>query len=175
MMAKMLNQRKKWLWLAMGLLIYGCGYRFPGGGEIPGGIQTISIPLFTNRTNEIDLENTLTNDLVNEFIIRRKKALADNDTVAEGILKGEITSVATHTIAQTEAGGAIEREVVVKVNLRLIDQKGEVVWMTRSVAEQETYDVGSGSIEAEQNRQAAIEELSDRLAEKIYNRLMEDF
>ena len=92
-MVNVLNQGKKWLWVAMGLLVCACGYRFPGGGEIPGGIQTVSIPLFTNRTNELNLENILTDDLVNEFIVRRKKALADNDAAAEGILKGEIVSI----------------------------------------------------------------------------------
>jgi len=35
--------------------------------------------------------------------------------------------------------------------------------------------VGANSLETELNRQEAIQELSVRLAEKIYNRLIEDF
>lgn len=161
--------------MAMGVFVCACGYRFPGGGELPGGIKTVSIPLFVNRTNDIGLENTITNDLTNEFIIRRKDALADDDKMAGSILKGEIISVHTRTITQTGAGGSVEREVVVEVDLKLIDNTGQITWVTRSVAARETYYVGANDIETELNRREAIEELSVRLAEKIFNRLTEDF
>lgn len=174
-MAKILNQRRIWLLVAMGVFVCACGYRFPGGGEIPGGIKTVSIPLFVNRTNEIGLENTITNDLTNQFIIRRKKALVDDEKMAGGILNGEIVSVFTRTITQTEAGGSVEREVVVAIDLKLTDKKDQLVWVTRGVAARETYDVGANSLETELNRQEAIQELSVRLVEKIYNRLIEDF
>ncbi|MEA3232493.1 MAG: LPS assembly lipoprotein LptE [Thermodesulfobacteriota bacterium] len=170
-----MNQRSIWLLVATGLFICACGYRFPGGGEIPGGIRAVSIPLFVNRTNEVGLENTITNDLTNEFIIRRKKALADNDETADGILYGEIASVLTRTITQTEAGGSVEREVIVGVDLKLTNKKDQVIWATRSVTARETYDVGASSLATEINRREAIQQLSVRLAEKIYNRLIEDF
>ena len=174
-MANILNQRRIWLLVAIGAFVCACGYRFPGGGEIPGGIKTVSIPLFVNRTNEIGLENTITNDLTNEFIIRRKKALADDKNLADGILNGEVVSIFTRTITQTEAGGSVEREVVVAVDLKLTDKKDQVVWAPRGIAARETYDVGASSLETELNRREAIQELSIRLAEKIYNRLIEDF
>lgn len=173
-MANRLNKRI-WLLVAMGVFVCACGYRFPGGGEIPGGIKTVSIPLFVNRTNELGLENTITNDLINEFIIRRKKALADDEEMADGVLNGEIVSVFARTITQTGAGGSVEREVVVAVDLKLIDKKDQVVWAPRGVGARETYDVGANSLETELNRQEALQELSVRLAEKIYNRLIEDF
>ena len=174
-MANRLNQRRIWLLVAIGLFVCACGYRFPGGGEIPGGIKTLFIPLFVNRTNDIGLENTITNDLTNEFIIRRKTALADNETMADGILNGEVASVFTRTITQTGAGGSVEREVVVAVDLKLTDKKDQVVWAPRGIAARETYGVGANSLETELNRREALQELSIRLAEKIYNRLIEDF
>lgn len=174
-MANRLNQGSIWLLVTMGVLVCACGYRFPGGGEIPGGIKRVSIPLFVNRTNEIGLENIITNDLTNEFIIRRKDALADDDKMADGILKGEIVSVHTRTITQTGAGGSVEREVVVEVDLKLTDNTDQIIWVRRSVAARETYYVGANNIEAELNRREAIEELSVRLAEKIFNRLTENF
>lgn len=174
-MANKLNLRQIGWLVFVSLIICACGYRFPGGGEIPGGIQTVSIPLFENLTNEIGLENILTNDLTNEFITRRKKSLATDDKSADGMLYGKIVSVLTRTITQTEAGGSVEREVVVVVDVKLTDQEEQVVWITRGVRARENYDVGANSLEAEANRLEAIEELSVRLSEKIYNRLMEDF
>jgi outer membrane lipopolysaccharide assembly protein LptE/RlpB len=155
--------------------ISGCGYRFPGGGDIPGGLASVSIPLFTNLTNEIGLENIITNDLTNEFIVRRKKSLSTDDAAADGRLEGKIVSVNTRTITQTVSGGSVEREVVVAVNVRLLDKDGQVVWLAQNVSARENYDVGSNSTTADANRQEAIEALSVRLAEKIFNRLVEDF
>ncbi len=174
-MTKITNHWRIGLLVFASLLICACGYRFPGGGEIPGGIRAVSIPLFDNLTNEIGLENILTNDLTNEFLIRRKKSLAKDDTTADGRLLGNIVSILTRTITQTEAGGSIEREVVVVVDVKLIDQKEQVVWTTRGITSRENYDVGADSTVAEVNRQEAIRELSVRLSEKIYNRLMDDF
>ena len=174
-MLNILIQRRIWLLMAMGLFVGACGYRFPGAGEIPGGIKTVWIPLFLNRTNEIGLENTLTNDLTNEFITRRKNALASDEKTAGGVLIGEIVSIFTRTITQTQAGGTVEREVVVTVDLKLTSENDQVAWASRGVSARETYDVGANSLEAEVNRQEALLLLSDRLAEKMYNRLVEDF
>lgn len=174
---KRVNLNGLWLLAAIGIgiLVCACGYRFPGGGEIPGGIKNVSIPLFINRTNEVGLENIITNDLTNEFIIRRKEALADDDQMADGILRGEIVSVQTRTISQTGAGGSVEREVIVRVDLRLSDSADQIKWVSRNIAARETYYVGGNSVETDLRRFVAIEELSTRLAENIFNRLTENF
>ncbi len=180
-MGSRLGVRKWHNWVIVTLFIFsligygGCGYRFPGGGEIPGGLTLVSIPLFTNLTNEIGLENTLTNDLTNEFIVRRKKSLSTDDEMADGSLEGKIVSVNTHTITQTVSGGSVEREVVVAVDVRLIDKDGQLLWLANNVSARENYDVGSNATTADANRQEALEALSVRLAEKIFNRLVEDF
>lgn len=164
----------RWLLLALTLFICACGYRFPGDGALPGGIQTIFIPLFTNRTNEIGVENIITDDLTNEFILQRKGALAD-DKQADSVLSGAVVSVLTRTISQTGGGASVEREVVVNVELKLTDKSGQLIWIARRLSAREPYDVGDNNIETNRRRRDAIETLSTRLAQKIYNRLTEDF
>jgi outer membrane lipopolysaccharide assembly protein LptE/RlpB len=160
--------------VTLALFVCACGYRFPGAGALPGGIQKIYIPLFSNRTNEVGIENIVTDDLTNEFILQRKEALTD-DKQADGVLSGTIVSVLTRTISQTGEGASVEREVVVKVELKLTDKNGRLVWITRWLSAREPYTVGDNNIETDRRRRDAIETLSTRLAQKIYNRLTEDF
>jgi outer membrane lipopolysaccharide assembly protein LptE/RlpB len=157
------------------LLPLACGYNFAGGGALPGGVQTVFVELFVNRTNEIGVENTFTNDLVNEILLNRnKRALATRDQ-AESILKCTIVSLASNTIAQTSTGRATERRLVVVVDAELVDRQGRVIWSAGKIRSYEPYDVGADETETELNRSVALRELSQRLAENIYNRMTEDF
>jgi outer membrane lipopolysaccharide assembly protein LptE/RlpB len=173
-MPRALKPKLRWGFVALTLFVCACGYRFPGGGGLPGGIDTVFIPLFTNRSNEIGVENIITDDLTNEFILQRKGALADENK-ADGVLSGVIVSVLTRTISQTGEGASVEREVVVTVGLKLTDKDGQLTWAVQRLSGREPYDVGNNSIETNRRRRDAIEILSTRLAEKIYNRLTDNF
>jgi len=173
-MPRALKPKIRWGFVALTIFVCACGYRFPGGGGLPGGIQSVFIPLFTNRSNEIGIENIITDDLTNEFILQRKGALADENQ-ADGVLTGVIVSVLTRTISQTGEGASVEREVVVSVGLKLTDKNGQLTWVAQRLSAKEPYDVGDNSIETNRRRRDAIEILSTRLAEKIYNRLTENF
>ena len=174
-MAPRLKPKFCWLLLTLTLCVCACGYRFPGSGTLPNGIEKVYIPLFTNRTNEVGVENIITDDLTNEFILQRKRALTDDDQ-ADGILSGVVASILTRTISQTGEGASVEREVVVRVELRLTDKNGKLVWLDQNLTAREPYKVGGDdNIETSRRRRDAIETLSTRLAQKIYNRLTDDF
>ena len=156
------------------LLSVACGYNFAGGGSLPAGVQTVFVELFENRSNEIGIENTFTNDMVNEILLNRKQALATRDQ-AESILRCTIVSLSSNTISQTSTGRATERRLVVVVDAELVDHKGSVIWSAGKIRSYEPFDVGADEAETEQNRRTALQELSERLAENVYNRLTEDF
>lgn len=156
------------------LLPLACGYNFAGGGALPAGVQTVFVELFENRSNEIGIENTFTNDMVNEILLNRKQALATRDQ-AESILKCTIVSLTSNTISQTSTGRATERRLVAVVDAQLVDRQGGVIWSAGKIRSYEPYDVGADEAETEQNRSVALRELSERLAENVYNRLTEDF
>ncbi len=173
-MKQILKSRIHWLLIVLTLIVCACGYRFPGGGSLPGGIQKVYISLFTNRTNEVGIENIITDDLTNEFILQRKGTLTD-DNRADGTLTGTVASVLTRTISQTGQGASVEQEVVVRVALKLTDKSGRLVWIDRQLSGREPYAVGDNNIETSQHRREAIKTLSTRLAQKIYNRLTDNF
>lgn len=161
--------------LLAGVMIFGsCGYKFTGGGELPKGIQTVFVDLFENKSREVDFETQLTNDLTNEFILKRKEALESENT-AEAILTGTIVSVNSSTISQTKQGSSVEQTVRMVLNVELLNRQGETIWRRKAISDHEEYLVGGNSSETDANLQEALIVLSERMAEQIYNMLTEDF
>ena len=57
----------------------------------------------------------------------------------------------------------------------LVQPGGRKLWSAQNITVSETYSAGESSSDSDANREDAIAELSRRLAERIYNRLTEDF
>ena len=163
-----------WTVLILGLFFSGCGYHFAGGGSFPAEIKSISISILENRTAQTGVESIFTNDIIYE-VTRDKKVRLTSKEKADATLTGVIASMRTDTISRTGKYTSAERRVIVTVDLKLTDRDGQVIWSAKGLSSNEEYDVASDKQATEQNRRAAISELSKRLAEKIYNRLTDDF
>ncbi|MFH0996922.1 MAG: LPS assembly lipoprotein LptE [Pseudomonadota bacterium] len=160
----------------IGLLpvLWGCSYRFSGTGSLPSGITRIYISVIENKTSEAGIERYLTDDLINEFIMRRKDVLSRQED-AEGILSGSIEYIQDMSIAHRSQSKSTQSRVVLGITLKLVDQKGKTVWAVNGINANQAYKVTDDKTLTEQHKKAAIQFLSKRLAEKIYNRLTDDF
>jgi 2-keto-3-deoxy-galactonokinase len=166
--------RKLWITLLLCIFFSACGYRFTGSGSFRGGITSLSIEVFENRTSETGVETTFTNDLIYEVTRDQKVALTRKET-ADAVLTGVIASIWTENISYQEAYASLERRVHVSVDLRLTDLDGKKIWSVKGVTDNEAYAVAQIRQATEQNRDDAISILSKRLAENLYHRLTEDF
>jgi outer membrane lipopolysaccharide assembly protein LptE/RlpB len=162
------------------VLIFGmataCGYRFAGSGSFPEGVETIFVEVIENRTSKIGVERIVTNQLIFEFSRQRESSLVSKLEQADAVIKGTINSIRTQTISRLGTDVANEREVVMTVDLRLIKKDGgAVLWAAKGLSDREAYDVNSDKIATDRNEEAAIRRLSERLSERIFNRLTADF
>jgi len=158
------------------LLLTACGYRFSGSGAFPGGVNSIFIEVLENRTSKSGVERIVTNQLIFEFSRQRERSLVSNQEEADAVLKGSINSLRTQTISRVGTELASEREVVMTVDLRLIKKDGgAIVWGANGLSDREAYDVNNSKIETDRNEELAIGRLSERLSERIFNRLTDDF
>ena len=155
-------------------ILFACGYRFSGSGELPAGVKTVFINIFENSTIEADVEKTFTDDLVNEFILSQKDPVREKDQ-ADAILQGRIESIYEETISNTSQGSSLEREVTAIVSVKLSNQQGALLWSSGKIAESEAFIVGANNLETNENKQKALINVSKKLAQRIYNRLTEDF
>ncbi len=160
------------VWLSA--FLGGCGYRFSGQGDFTGGIETLHVRVFENRTADAAAAVIFTNDLIYE-ITRRRAVTVTSAPEAEATLTGVITGVHADTVSRKSASESLERRLRAAVDLKITDRKGNVVWSASGVTAEETYDVSGGGSVSDQGRRAALIRLSKRLAENMYNRLLDDF
>ena len=141
---------------------------------MPEGIKSLSIKMLKNRTSETGAENIFTNDLIYEITSFGKVVLTKEDS-ADGILSGVIESMRVDAISHRDSYTSLERRVIVTLSLKLTDQTGRVIWSAKDFSVSEDYIVSSDKQATERNRREAIKTLSKRFAEKVYNRLTDDF
>ncbi len=160
--------------LLAGLLLPACGYRFSGGGSIPGDAETISVLMLQNRTSEIGIQATLTDDIIYEVTRRDSSRIAKPDS-ADAVLAGIVQTVQDTDIAHTGTSTASQRRVTLTVDMMLEHPDGTVLWRRKGLSDYEAYDVAVDKTRTELNRQTAIERLSKRMAELIYRSMTDDF
>jgi outer membrane lipopolysaccharide assembly protein LptE/RlpB len=152
-----------------------CGYQFAGRGELPGGIQTLSVRILDNRTSESGVETIFTNSLINELNRRRRGSVVE-DARADAVLQGSIESLAWETVARVGTRTAAERRVYASLVLTLTDMQGNVLWRRSGLRAEQAYAVVEGNKSAtESNRRRAITTLSEQMAETVYRRLTDHF
>lgn len=156
------------------LSVAGCGYRFAGGGTLPGGIQTVNVQVFQNRTAETGLESLVTNDVIYEFTRSGQNNVVDRET-ADAFLSGSIDSMRIDSIARRSYQSTSERQIVLTGSAKLKGKNDDVIWEAKGIAVKGNYLVGAGDSDSERNKSDRIKELSKRLAEKIYQRLTDNF
>ena len=163
------------LFFLCALLGQACSYRFSGSGGFPGNAEKIFIEIFENRTSKAGIERVVTNQLVFEFTRQRGRSLASDANDADATLKGVIQSIRTRTISRVGTEVANEREVIMTLDLRLIKQNGEVIWAAKGLSGRQAYDVSDLKLENDRNESLAIARLSERISERIFSRLTDDF
>jgi outer membrane lipopolysaccharide assembly protein LptE/RlpB len=156
-------------------MIAACGYQFAGRGELPGGIQTLTVKILENRSSESGVETVFTNSLINELNRRRRGSVVE-EARADAILKGSIESLGWETVARVGTHTAAERRVYASLALSLTDMHGNVLWKRRGLRAEQAYAVVEGNKSAtESNRRRAITILSEQMAETVYRRLTDHF
>lgn len=153
----------------------GCGYHFKGAGlGAPEGVKTIAIPMLKNKTTKPGIETVFTGDLAYEFTRSKALEVVKNET-ADAVLIGSIASLRTNTVAHTADYVSDERRVTVSLSLILKRHDGKVIWTGSRLSDNEIYQVAGDRATTDDNERKAIEKISERLAEKIHTRILEDF
>jgi flagellar hook-basal body complex protein FliE len=156
------------------LLVTACGYRFSGGGDLPGGTKKLNIGIFENRTNENGLESSIANDLIYQFTRFGNLQLTEK-AEADAFLTGTIKSVQSVTISHENANTSLERRIQVTLSVKLSSTEGGLIWSDNAISAYETYAVGTIKAQTEKNKKSALAKLSSRVAERIYYRLTDNF
>jgi outer membrane lipopolysaccharide assembly protein LptE/RlpB len=175
-MQRVLNSITRFALMSVGIWgLVACGYHFQTAGVIPAGLEPIFVEVFQNRTNQAGLETTVTNAIAFEFVKRNDASLAHSAADASVIMKGVIQSVELQTVSTRGRDVAGERQVTMRIDVQLVAADGKVKWAAKNLSGQESYAVSNDKFLNDERQRAALGLVSTRIAERVYDRLTDNF
>jgi S-methylmethionine-dependent homocysteine/selenocysteine methylase len=168
-------RRAAWLAICLAFLAGGCGYGFRGTViNLPKDIKTIAIPYFKNTTPEIGIEKIFTDETIYQFTRSQLLKLVSSD-VADVILQGTITQVAIADVTLSSQETSRDRQVQVQISITLKRRNGQIVWQDPAMSYKRSYPVAADSLITDRQKLDAIRLVAQELAERIHDRVFENF
>ena len=155
------------------LVISGCGYHTAGkGGRMPGGVESLAIPVFENRTAKPDIESDLTSSFVTEFVTSVKV-----EEEAGHAMYGVIKSYELKPVSFTESDINQEYRLTVALALTIVDKSsGQIIWRKENITDYEDFTVNINDVsETTESEKAALRKLARDTARLVKERMLERF
>lgn len=155
-------------------MVTACGYRLEGGGYINKGVSRVAVTVFENRSSETLAGVSFTNQLIQEIQAKTDTVVVDADKTTRKIV-GTVNSITFSALARTTTETVVERQVTAVVDIQLVGPGGEIIWSVKNMAVTESYQVKSNRVDDTVNKQAALDKIALRTAEKVIGQMMNDF
>jgi outer membrane lipopolysaccharide assembly protein LptE/RlpB len=157
------------------ILLWGCGYQMVGGEtHVPPGIRSVSIKTFINQTLEPGIEIPFTQAFLREFILDRRVKVVDRKE-ADSVLEGSIKSFNVFSVSYDASGLAKEYQTTVAMDVILKKPNGDVLWEEKNLTETRWYRTSPSILITEGNKQVALQQAGQFMAERIRNRFFYNF
>jgi len=154
----------------------GCGYR-PVVRDVEsrfGEGKTVSIPIFANKTYKPNLENFLLNDLIDEFAKRKGLRVKEMDS-SDYTLSGEVLTYGKVAISYSGFDIVKEYRATMTVTATLRKNSNQQVIWRGNLSWSQDFPASTDLAILQNSEDAAIQEISRRLAQQIYLKMSEDF
>lgn len=151
----------------------GCGYSLRG--NLPAHIRTVAVPIFTNKTQEPAVENTITAAVIDAFANSgRLKVVTAAE--ADSILVGEIVGYQLQSLAFDRQINIREYRLLVTLNLQFRDvRRGGMLWRQDGLQEKSDFRVPGQAAETISREEGAVREAAVDIGRKIVNLAVDRF
>jgi outer membrane lipopolysaccharide assembly protein LptE/RlpB len=165
-------------WLAAAILLGGCGYHVVGrDSKLPATWKTIAIPALVNKTSEYRVEQRFTQALIQEFLARTSYKIVQNEADADGILKGEVTSIETSPILFDATTGQVTT-MLVTIHAKVVlsgRAENKVIYQNNDMVFRDEYQI-SGDIKSFfQEESPALQRMAHDFAGRVVANVLEGF
>lgn len=155
--------------LLLVLSLVGCAGR-EEGRELPRGARDLHVPPFENESNEIALENLLTEAAVQQFLADGRVNLVDDPREADVVLRGTITGYRRSPVIFDARDIVQQYRVQMAARLRLVEPgTGEVLREVRGITRRTFYSDEVAPIETEEDAQRRV---IDQLGRDVVRRTL---
>ncbi len=179
----------------------GCGYRFVGESSLlPADAKTIYVDTFVNRSREVGIDKELATALRGEFYRRQHLKVVDYSEQADVIVSGVIRSLESAVASVNRNDEVLQYESVLILDVTLTRrQPNEILWRgqglrltelhagSRAAVVTTSSEFRTGTLNSldvrrltdiqltEFERRAVNDELMERFAKDLHQRVMEMF
>jgi len=187
-------------WIML-LGIGACGYQFVEESSLlPKDARTIYVERFVNRSREVGLEKELATSVRGEFYRRGQLKVVDHSEQADVILSGVIRSLENAVASVNRRDEVLQYEATLNLDVTLRRREpNEILWRGQGLRLSEIYngsraavvttssEFRTGTLNAsdvrrmtdiqltEFERRAVEDQLMERFAKELYQRVMEMF
>lgn len=153
-------------------LLSGCGYRVAGMKRDIAG-KTVEISIFANKSYRPNIEATLTDMIIDEFVKREERRLVESG--GELVVSGAVLSYGTTAVSYTATDTVKEYRAAVTADVVLRRKEtGQVQWKGTLSATQD-FPANDDLVLQQNSEDTAIREICRKLARDLYLHLVEDF
>jgi hypothetical protein len=159
-------------------LAVSCGYHVGGKADlIPKGIQTVSIPAFTNMSTRYQLGDKLANQIGREFTTRTRFTVVNNPAEADAVLNGSVNSVLAYPIiSDPTTGKATSVQMIVTLNVTLRERAtGRVLYSRANLIVKGNYEIATDAHQFIDETGPSFTRLSESLAQDVVSAIVENF
>lgn len=168
--------------VAVSCFLGGCGYRLTSEAQTPSIIagKSIAIPMWRSKSYRPNLEAILTGSLVDEFALR-SGGMVVAEEAAELLLAGTILAYATVPVSYTAADQVREYRATMTVDATLTEKRSQkVLWKGTLSASQDYQALNDPTLPnrialQQTNEEAALRELTRKIAQLLFQRMSENF
>jgi outer membrane lipopolysaccharide assembly protein LptE/RlpB len=186
---------------AMMAVLTGCGYQFVGESSLlPADAQTIYVEPFVNRSRQVGIDKELASSLRAEFYRRGRLKVVDASEQADIILSGVIRSLESTVASVNRKDEVLQYESALTLDVTLRRrQPNEILWRGQGIRLTQVYagsraavvttssEFRTGTLNSsdvrrltdiqltESQRLMVQNDLMDRFAEEVHQRVMEMF
>jgi len=147
------------------LLSAGCGYT-ASPALLPQHLKTVAIPVFENGTPEVQLEQEITDAVIQRFVRDNHLKIVDEKS-ANAVIRGKVTQYRNAVFGFSSSAQANEYRVTIGVEVTFKDLvKNRELWSDQLVKSANYYvqDVPGQSAKTElDGRKEAIEKIADEV------------
>jgi hypothetical protein len=162
---------------AAGPALVACGYHLAGhGSTLPSTVTSIGIPVFVNKTSRPDLEQRVTEHVIDEFTTRGRIRIRAGEEGSDAILRGTLYSYSTTPVVISQQGRATRYEILITARVILSETRTDkVLWEDDHFLFKQQYDVAETSVTFVDQEVVAIDEVATDFAKSMVSAILEGF
>jgi len=156
--------------------VSGCGYHTLGAAtHLPPDVHTLSVPLFTSKTDAYHTETVMTDAVIREFMARTRfrvtpDAGGDADAVLHGTILKETVTPLTYNAATQESSSFL---ITIVASVTLTGRDGNVLYENKNYVYRQQFQSTTDLPTFIQENPAAVQRLSRDFARQLVADVLE--